>query len=74
MNQFYQLTYWGWNSDDLTKRKLRTKMVKVPASTIDALTNSDAKKTLALRFIDTNDEYFVLNAGDFHSLEKVNEN
>ncbi|WKF70475.1 hypothetical protein QYM39_06075 [Pediococcus pentosaceus] len=68
--EYYCLTYWSWNNEKSTS-KLCEKLVLVPSSTMMALTTTDIKPALALRFSIRDGEDFILKTDDFFSLERV---
>ncbi len=68
--EYYYLTYWSWNNEKSTS-KLCEKLVLVPASTMMALTTTDIKPALALRFIIRDGEDFILKTNDFFLLEQA---
>ncbi len=68
--EYYYLTYWSWNNED-SSSKLCEKLVLVPASTMMALTTTNIKPALALKFIIRGGEDFILKTDNFFSLERA---
>ncbi|TLQ05463.1 hypothetical protein FEZ51_02050 [Pediococcus stilesii] len=70
-DEYYHLTYWGWNNDEPTVLRLCTKIVLVPSETMAALVTTNVRPPVALKFIEGDGQDFILNAADYHSLERI---
>ena len=68
--EYYHLTYWDWDNDEHCSR-LCVKLVLIPAITMEALTTANIRPAQALSFIIKDGQEFILNADNFHSLERV---